>query len=91
MKHISSILYTSLLVISIMATSATSSERNTSFAFNKLSQSLCSSAANDDLIKLRSKLTKARTHIRTVYLQVTCDGVSLLTMAKSNQADTVVN
>ncbi len=89
MKSISTILYITILLGSAASSTVFSADQNSSFGFAKLSVSLCSSAEQNDVVKLRTELTKARTHIRTVYPQISCDGQSLLSIAKSNQSDAV--
>lgn len=80
-----------LLISGLLASNtANASNHNSSFSFNKLSQSLCENAKNDQLYQLRSNLRRAKTHIRTIYPQVSCDGQSLLSLATASQAESVV-
>jgi len=69
---------------------ANASSNANSYSFNKLIASLCETAKNDQLFHLRSNLRKARHHIRTIYPEIKCDGVSLLSIAMENQADSVI-
>jgi len=80
-----------LLISGLMASNmANASNHNSSFSFNKLSQSLCKNAENDQLFQLRSNLRRAKTHIRSIYPQISCNGQTLLSLATDNQAESVV-
>ena len=59
---------------------------STSFSFNKLADSLCESAKNNQLAKIRADLLTAKLHIRNIYAYVQCDGLALLDVATLNQS-----
>ncbi len=90
MMNFSKTLLILLLIGPTTGNLAKASGLETSFSFNKLAQSLCESVKNDQLFQLRYSLRRAKTHIRTIYPQVSCDGQTLLSLATSNQADAVV-
>jgi hypothetical protein len=85
-KYISILLLTSSSVINV----ANAVNHTNSFSFNKLSESLCENVANNNLLQLRLNLSHAKTHIRTIYPQVSCDGQSLLLLATVNHAQSIV-
>lgn len=87
MKNLSGV----LAFIGLLAcTSVMASSNNHSLSLNKLAQSLCESSKTDQVTKLRSTVMHAKTHIRTIYSQIKCDGQSLLSVAIENQSEAVV-
>ena len=90
MNRLFKILYTFLVIGSLASNSAIASDNNSSHSFKKLAQSLCESAKTDQVFQLRSSLRRAKTHIRTIYPDIKCDGQSLLNLAVSNKSERVV-
>ena len=85
MKFIKSILLGLALITSLSSVYA--ADRNSSFSFNKLQKQLCENAKLNQVIKLRYNLRQARTHIRSIYSDVSCHGKSLLSIATDNGAN----
>lgn len=85
-KMLSVLLISSLLMSNVV----NASNQNSSHSFNKLAQALCKNAKEDQLYQLRSNLRRAKSHIRTIYPQVSCNGESLLSLATANQSKSVV-
>lgn len=82
----------SLFIINLFASSLVSAiDFKNSYGFRKMATSLCERAASDQPLRMRSILRKANTHIRTVYLEVDCNGQSLLEVATTNQSKKVSN
>jgi len=75
-----------LLVANVSAAKAESS----SYSFKKLSRSLCEITLQDQVVKFRIELRKAKAHIRNIYPKIKCDGESLLSLAATNQSDSIV-
>lgn len=91
MKTISKLVTALLIAVSLVGTPAMSEVHNSSYSFNKLAQSLCKITKSDQLYQLRSQLRRAKTHIRTIYPQIDCDGQTLLSLAVSSQAQSIVS
>ena len=91
MNRLTKIIYISLLIGSLTSGSLFASSNNSSHRFNELAESLCESAQEDRVMKLRRQLREARTHIRTIYVEVSCNGKTLLTVAEENQAKSVID
>jgi len=90
MKFIRPTFY-ALLILSVFGLNAVgAAQLSSSYSFNKLQSSLCENAKLNQVIKLRFNLRKARTHIRTIYAEVNCQGASLLSIAAENNAEEMV-
>jgi len=90
MKFIRPTFY-ALLIFSVFSLNTVgAAQLNSSYSFNKLQSSLCENAKLNQVIKLRLNLRKARTHIRTIYAEVNCQGASLLSIAAENNAEEMV-
>jgi len=70
---------------------AIADSRPEGYSFDKLVKKVCQHTKNDKVTQLRSSLRKAKTHIRTIYPYIECDGQSLLSLAVSNQSERVVS
>ena len=79
-----------LLVLAVSATSL-EARNQTSFSFKKLAAKLCENIKADQLFKFKSELRKSKSHIRSIYPQVKCDGKSFMQIAKLNQSDAFIN
>jgi hypothetical protein len=91
MKNLPMMIAALLLTACFASSSTLAASNNSSYSFKKLSQKLCESAATDHLFLLRHDVRKARTHIRTIYPEVVCDGQSLLSVALANESEAVSN
>jgi len=91
MTKLSRILYTLVLSVVLQVGSSHANSQNSSFAFNKLTETLCESAKTDQLIQLKRSLRQAKSHIRAIYPDIQCEGQSLLSLAVSNQSERVIN
>jgi len=90
MKTFLKSIYLAVFIGYVSSGTVVMAETSSSYSFNKLSSSLCEKVKNNQLIKFRRALTKARTHIRNIYPDVKCDGQSLLSLAMENQSDSIV-
>lgn len=91
MKNSTMMIAALLLNACLANSSILAASNNNSYSFKKLTEKLCQSAITDQLYLFRSDLRKARTHIRTIYPEVVCDGQSLLSVALSNESETISN
>jgi len=91
MTKLTKTLYTLIFSVVLQVGSTHANNQNSSFAFNKLTESLCESAETDQLIQLKRSLRQAKSHIRAIYPDVQCEGQSLLSLAVSNQSERVIN
>jgi len=90
MKTFLKSIYLAVFIGYVSSGAVVMAETSSSYSFNKLSSSLCEKVKNNQLIKFRRALTKARAHIRNIYPDVKCDGQSLLSLAMENQSDSIV-
>jgi hypothetical protein len=90
MSKLLTIAYIAALTVSLASSSLLANNNSSSYSFNKLAESLCESAKEDRVLNLRRQLRNARSHIREIYLDIDCDGESLLTVAEDNQSNTVI-
>lgn len=91
MKYISKILLSLVLVNIIASSSVIANDLTSSYSFNKLVPKLCELTKNNQTFKFRLILRKAKTHIRSIYAYVSCDGESLLTVAKFSQSKRMID
>jgi len=73
-----------------MGVGSVAAENNSSFSFKKLANKLCGEAEKGQLFKFKSELRKSKSHIRSIYPQVKCNGQSLMQIAQQNQSDAIV-
>ncbi|MEP1741511.1 MAG: DUF3718 domain-containing protein [Kangiellaceae bacterium] len=79
-----------LLVIGVSQTQAANFQHS-SYSLNKLQASLCLAAKANKVVKFRYQLRQAKTHIRAIYSDITCEGDSLLAVAIDNNSEQVVD
>ena len=91
MNLIKSALLISALFIAAMSNISKADNHHSSYSFNKLQTSLCFQAKENKVAQFRIQLREARTHIRAIYSQVTCQGESLIEVAKNNNSENIVN
>ena len=91
MKILTKTVYITLLLAATASSVLLANNNSSSYRFNKMAESLCDSAKSDQLSTLRRSLRNARTHIRTVYPDVQCEGLTLLAIAEKNQSESVIS
>ena len=90
-KTITKTVYIALLLVSTASSALLANNISSSYQFNKMAESLCESAKTDQISTLRRSLRDARTHIRTIYPDVQCEGQTLLAIAEKNQSESVIS
>jgi hypothetical protein len=91
MNKLSKTIYIALLIASTASGTLLANNNSSSYRFNKMAESLCDSAKTDQLNILRKSIRNARTHIRTVYPNVQCEGQTLLAVAEQNHSESVIS
>ena len=90
-KTLSRTIYIALLIASTASSARLANNNSSSYRFDKMAESLCDSAKTDRVNTLRRSLRNARTHIRTIYPDVQCEGQTLLAVAEYNQSESVIS
>jgi hypothetical protein len=95
MNKLSKTIYIALLIASTasrtLLANNNNNNNNSSYRFNKMAESLCDSAKTDQLNILRKSVRNARTHMKTLYPNVQCEGQTLLAVAEQNHSESVIS
>ena len=81
----------SAFLTSVLSQMVDADSYHSSYSFNKLQASLCQTAETNRVMKFRYQLRQAKTHIRAIYSQISCDGETLLAVAKGNNSADIVH